>query len=276
MFEDLSRILQGRVEESVWIGANALAAALEKHCATGWKDQVTNLLMIGDNEDASTLQERAIGILYGQCEALFQQMKIRIEMEDLRIGLLATLVEAVLLEPNDQDGEILAALQAAEDATEAFCNAIAIRTSTQPEEWMEYVHDVSSFTVAVMIEVVNKSVERQAYSMEDIEKCLGQVNKYQTLVPAGRTLGMEALDSGVGIGTSMSVLVDHYKDKIGESTPEQVVDHLVSLALLANTPTDALEDEVTFFLEQIYPDLFDVMKVSALLKARLTRLSEEF
>lgn len=87
MFEDLSRILQGRVEESVWIGANALAAALEKHCATGWKDQVTNLLMIGDNEDASTLQERAIGILYGQCEALFQQMKIRIEMEDLRIGL---------------------------------------------------------------------------------------------------------------------------------------------------------------------------------------------
>lgn len=276
MFEDLSRILQGRVEESMWIGANALAAALEKHCATGWKEQITNLVMIGDNEDAPTLQERAIGILYAQAEALFQQMKIRVNLEDMRISILATLVEALMFEPNDQDGEILAALQAAEDATEAFCNAIAIRTSTQPEEWLEYIHDVSSFTVAVMIEVVNKSVERQQYSEADIEKCLGQINKYQTLVPAGRTLGMEALDTGVGIGTSMSVLVDHYKDKIGESTPEQVVDHLVSLALLANTPADALEDEVMFFLEQIYTDLFDVMKVTALLKTRLTRLSEEF
>lgn len=276
MFEDLNRIIQGRVEESMWIGINALVSAFEKHKADGWKEQITHLVMIGDNEDASTLPERAIGILYAQAEALFQQMKIRVNMEDLRIELLASLVEALMFEANDMDGEILAALQASEDTTEAFCSAIAIRTSTQPEEWMEYVEDVSVFTIAAMIEVVNRSVERQQYSEQDVEKCLGMLNKHQTLIPAGTSLGMEALGEGVGIGTSMSVMVDHYKEKIGDSTPEQVVDHLISLALLANTPPDCVEDEVMFFLEQIYSDLFDVMKVTKLLKARLGGLVEEF
>lgn len=276
MFEDLNRIIQGRVEENMWIGINALVSAFEKHKAVGWKEQVTNLVMIGDNEDASTLTDRAIGILYAQAEALFQQMKIRVNLEDLRIDLLADLVDAMLFEPSDMDGEILAALQAAEDSTEAFCNAIGIRTSKEPEEWMEYIEDVSVFTIEAMIAVVNKSVERQQYSEQDVEKCLGMLNKHQTLIPVGTSLGMEALGEGVGIGTSMPVMVEHYKEKIGESTPEQVVDHLVSLALLANTPKDALEDEVLFFLEQIYTEVFDMMKVTKLLKARLAGLDGEF
>lgn len=278
MFDDLNRIIQGRVEESMWIGVNALVAAFEKHHANGWKEQITNLVMIGDNEDASTLPERAIGILYAQAEALFQQMKIRVNLEDLRVELLADLVDSLIFEASDMDGEILAAMQAAEDATEAFCNAVAIRTSTQPEEWMEYIEDVSSFTVEAIIAVVNRSVERQQYSEEDVEKCLGKLNKHQTLVPAGTSLGMEALGEGVGVGTSMAVLVEHYKEKIGESTPEQVVDHLISLALLANTGPDwdTIHDEVMFFLEQIYTDLYDVMKVTAILSARLKSMAEEF
>lgn len=276
MFEDLNRIIQGRVEENMWIGINALVAAFEKHKAFGWKEQITNLVMIGDNEDASTLTDRAIGILYAQAEALFQQMKIRINLEDLRIDLLADLVDALIFEPSDMDGEILAALQAAEDSTEAFCSAIGIRTSKEPEEWMEYVEDVSTFTVEAMIAVVNKSVERQKYSEEDVEKCLGMMNKHQTLIPVGTSLGMEALGEGVEIGTSMSVMVEHYKAKIGDSTPEQVVDHLISLALLANTHKECLEDEVLFFLEQIYTEVFDMMKVTKLLKARLAGLDGEF
>jgi hypothetical protein len=276
MFEDLNRIIQGRVEESMWTGINSLVSAFEKHKAFGWKEQITNLVMIGDNEDASTLTERAIGILYAQAEALFQQMKIHINLEDLRIEWLADLVDAMLFEPNDQDGEILAALQAADDSVEAFCNAIAIRTSKLPEEWMEYVTHVSDFTIAVMIEVVNRSVEQQTYTQEDVEKCLGMLNKHQTLMPAGTSLGLEALGEGVGVGSSMAVMVEHYKARIGESTVEQVVDQLISLAILANTPTDTVEDEVLFFLEQIYTDLFDMQKANKLLKVRLGGLAKEF
>lgn len=276
MFEDLDKIVKGQVEPTMWTGISALVAAFELHKATLWKEQVTNLVMIGDNEEASTLVDRVLGILYGQAEALFQQMLIRVELEDLRVGKLAELVEALAFEPNDQDGEILAAMMASEDAVEALCDAVAIKTGMEGVEWMEFIQEVSPFTIEALTKVVNRSVERQQVTQEDVQVILGRVNKYTTLIPAGTSIAMEALGTGVQPGTSMSTLVEKYKDRMDVANHEAVVDHMISLALLSNTPPDCVEEEVQFFLEQVYPELFDMQKANKILTKRLGALAEEF
>lgn len=260
----------------MWTGINALAEALEKHQATLYKEQITNLVMVGDSQDTAALVDQVLGIMYGQTEALFQQMKIKVDMELIRVDVLAELVEALLFEPNDQDGEILAALMASEDSVGAFCDAIGIRTTTPPEAWLEVINDVSDFTIAVMIEVVTRSVDRQKYSEQDVEICLGKLNKHQTLVPAGSTLAMEALSTGVPIGASMGVMFDHYKEKFETGTIVENVDSLLSLAILAKTEPDCVKDEVEFFLEQLYPDIHSMQQATKQLHARMGTLEEDF
>lgn len=279
MFDDLKLIIDGRTEPTLHAGIAALEAALEKHHATGWKELITNLVVTGDSDDGSTIVERAVGILYMQVEALLQQMHIKLELETLTITKLADIVEALLFEPSDLDGQILAAVEASDDSVDALVNALGIKLNLLPEEVMEYVLSVSEDTIEAMKAVLSRSVNQEEYGDPDLKAVLGLLNQYQTLSGPGQAnLGMEALTSGMAVGTSMELMVEHYngQGRIDPTQYESTIDQLISLAILAKTPKDALEDEVLHFMEQFYPDLFDFQKVRKVLLQRLSAMREAF
>lgn len=275
MFEDLARIIQGRVDPAVWTGISALTDAFEKHTATLWKDRITNLVMVGDSQDTGALNDKVMGILLDQAEALLQQMLIRLNVEEMRLSDLADLIEAMLMKPSDQDNEVLAALMASDDAVSAYCEAMAIKLGKAPEDLMEYVVQVSDMTIATMKNLMAKSVDQQQYSEEDNKIVLGLLNKHQTLIPDGVvSVAMEALGEGMPVGVDMSLLFNRFGPELLDKPVEQVVDHILSLAILARTPIDSVEEEAMFFLEQIYPEIFDLQKARKCLMARLNGLGE--
>ncbi len=71
-------------------------------------------------------------------------------------------------------------------------------------------------------------------------------------------------------------MVEHYNGRIDPAQHESTIDQLISLAIMAKTPKDALEDEVLHFMEQFYPDLFDFQKARKVLLQRLKSLNEAF
>lgn len=275
MYDDLDRVLNGRTDPEMYSGVASICEALEKHKATGWKDLITRLLVNNDS-DGSTLVDQAIAIVYIQVEALFNQMKIKLNLDSMNMNMLANIIEALAFEPSDFDSEILAALQASEDSVDAFCNAMAIKLNLPVESFMEYVLAVSDDTIAMLGTVMTRSVDNEEFLPENLEDILGNVNKYQTLVTTGQTLGMEALATGIRPGTRMPVMVDYYKQEFDPAYPEIIVDNLLSLALVAGIPKDAIEDEVVFFLEQIYPELFEFQRARKFLVRRLADFTEGF
>ena len=276
MFEDLMAVVQNRVDPSMMDGIKALVEAFELHKCTLYKDQVTFLKMEGDSADAGTITDKLIGILYTQAEALLQQMKIRLNMDEIRIGMLAEIIEALHFVPGDLDDQILAICQGTEDSVDALIEILALKTNKAPEQFMEYVVSVSPFVVAVIQGLANESVEAQKNSEIDIVSVLGKLNKHQSLVGDNVTAAMESLAGGTGVGVSMQTLVDQNLEKLHKGTPQETADHLISLAIMANTEPDAIEDEVCFFLEQMYDDIVDMQKARRHLMSRLGGLAQEF
>lgn len=276
MFEDLMAVVQNRVDPSMMDGITALVEAFELHKCTLYKDQVTFLKMEGDSGDAGLITDKVIGILYTQAEALLQQMKIRLNLDDIRIGLLAEIIEALYFVPGDLDGQILAICQGTEDSVEALLEILALKTNKTPEQFMEYVVSVSPFTIAVIQNLTNESVEAQQNADIDIVSVLGKLNKHQSMVGVTVTAAMESLGAGTGVGVSMQTLVDQNLEKLQTGTPQETADHLLSLAIMANTEPDAIEDEVCFFLEQLYDDIVDMQKARRHLMTRLGGLAQEF
>lgn len=276
MFEDLMAVVQNRVDPSMMDGITSLIQAFDLHKCTLYKDQVTFLKMEGDSGDAGLIVDKVIGILYTQAEALLQQMKIRLNLDEIRIGVLAEIVEALYFVPGDLDGQILAICLGTEDSVDALIEILALKTNKAPEQFMEYVVSVSPFTIGVIQNLTNESVEAQKNSEIDVVSILGKLNKHQTMVGATVTAAMESLGAGTGVGVSMQTLVDQNLEKLQKGTPQETADHLLSLAIMANTEPDAIEDEVCFFLEQIYDDIVDMQKARRHLMTRIGGLAQEF
>lgn len=272
MYEDLSRLLEGRVDPVYWTALCALVAALEKHEAVLWKDQITHLVTNGDNLDYAVLTDQAVAILYAQVEVLVQQMRITLDLSNLRPAMLADMLEALAFRPSDLDAELLAAVQAADDSVEAICNIFGVKLNQAPEYFMEYVLAVSDLTIQQIVTVLQRQVEQAEYSEYDVRAILGQLNKHQALVPGNVTAAMESLGAGVPVGTQMQVLVDTHNDRLTGGNIEGSVDDLISLAVMANTNMEALHDEVGFFLDQLYPEIFERQKAEKHLNKRLEAL----
>lgn len=272
MFDDLSLIIDGRVEESRHAAIMSLAEALEKHKATGWKDLLLRR-HVNNEEDASTLVDHAVGVLIMQVEALFQQMKIKVDLENIPLEMLSEIIEALLFAPSDDDKAILSACIEAEDSVEGFCNVLGIKLNRPSEDFMEYVLGVSEATLMAVSEVVQRSSEDMDTQVVANEKILGDVNRYQ-LVAKDTVFAMEALGEGVRPGTSSEALVETYLKHADLSDPERVVDDIVSMVLLAGTDEEALIDEVCHYLEQVYPDLFDMQRARKILTKKLTAFEE--
>lgn len=274
MFEELSDILKGRVDPAVWTGINAIATALEKHNATTWQERIIILRMDANNHDMTSVVEEAQHIIYDQVRALLQQMQIGLELDTLPMEKLALIIEALVFSPNDFDGEALAALEAGEDTLEAFCDVLAIYLNVQPEELMEYVHEVSADCIAAITEKLRQNLSYQDVAVEGVAATIKLLHRHQDLMGEKTSVGLESLHSGVEPGGDMTTMVESVKDRLSTCEPAALADELLSLAILAKTPYDALEDEVMHFVEGIMDDPFTVQTAYKRVRMRLGSMAE--
>ncbi|MNP88341.1 hypothetical protein D3C85_07230 [compost metagenome] len=275
MFQELSDILQDTVHPAIYSGMVSLSAALEKHQAVQYKERIIQLRMDANNREPITLADEAISIVYDQVRALTQQMKIELDLDILSMDKLSMILECLVFAPSDNDSEYLAALDAGEDSEETLQEVLAIYMQCDAVELMEYVTGCDGAVIVAIREVVEKNLSYLEKAEEGVQETVQLLNQHQVLVGEKLTVGMESLQSGTSVGASAEELVRQSQSRLAELPPEELADQLLSIAIMAKTPRDALQDEVMFFTENIIHDPFMVQKAYKRVNKRLTELPPE-
>jgi len=274
MFEELSEIVKDRIDPAAWMGILTIATALEKHQATLWKEHIFHLGMDANQHDPASLADEARRIIYVQVRALLEQMQITLDIDALPMATLAAIIEALLFNPSDDDRDIAAVLEAGEEGVDVLCDILAIQLNCLPEELMEFVLEVSSATILAIHDRVNRNLEYSTESVEGVQDTTRLINHHQTIVGTQLTIGMESLQGGTAVGVAPLAVLAANSDRLLSATPERMADELISIALLAKTPRDALEDEVMHLTESMVDDPFVVMGVLKQVVKRLKELPE--
>ena len=275
MLQELSDILQDKVDPSVYDGFEALTQALEKYKATGYKDRILILRMNANEHDSITLVDEARTIVMDQVRALLAQMQIELDLDILKLDPLASILECLLFNPNDNDYEFLTAVNAGEDGVDTLCNVLAIHMAVEPEELMEYVLGCSGDVILAIKERVERNLGYTVQGEDGVQNATRLLNAHQKIVGEKLTVGMESLNAGVEIGSSAEELVKNARPQLADLGPEDLADQLLSIAILAKTPRDALRDEVMFFVEEMHDDPFVVQKSYKRVTAVLSTLPED-
>jgi hypothetical protein len=275
MFQELSDILLDNVHPAIFSGMVSLTRALEKHQAVQYKERIIQLRMDANNREPLTLCDEAIRIVYDQVQALTQQMKIELDLETLNLDKLSMILECLVFSPSDNDSEYLAALDAGEDTVDTLCDILAIYMQCEGVELLEFVLGCDAAVIVVIREVVERNLSYLEKAQEGVQEAVQLLNKHQALVGDKLTVGMEALQAGTEVGTSAEELVKQAGERLADMQPEELADNLLSIAIVAKTPNDALQDEVMFFTENIVQDPFVVQKAYKRVNKRLGELAPE-
>ncbi|MNI34087.1 hypothetical protein D3C76_154700 [compost metagenome] len=274
MLQELSDILQHRVHPAIYDGIEALTQVLEKYQAIGYKDRIIRLKMEGNEHEQLTLADEARTIVFDQVLALLKQMQIDLDIGNMSIEKLASILDCLLFEPNDNDYEFLTAVNAGEEAVDTLCNVLAIHLACEPEELMEYVLGASGDVVLAIKERVERNLAYTAQGEDGVQSTVRLLNQHQKLVGEKLTVGMESLQAGREVGSSAEEMVQAASERLAVMQPEDLADNLLSIAILAKTPRDALRDEVMHFVEGMVDDPFVVQKAYKRVNARLNDMPE--
>lgn len=275
MFQELSDILLDNVHPAVYGGMVSLTRALEKHQAVVYKERIIQLRMDANNRETITLCDEAISIVYDQVRALTQQMKIELELDTLNMDKLSMILECLVFAPSDNDSEYLAAINAGEDALETFQEVVAIYMQCDALELMEYIISCDAQVILTIRDVVERNLSYTEYAVDGVQETVRLLAKHQELVGGTLTVGMESLRNGGEVGCEAEELVRQSQSRLADLGPEDLIDQLLSIAIVAKTPRDALQDEVMFFTENIIQDPFTVQKAYKRLNKRLSELPPE-
>lgn len=275
MFQELSDILLNNTHPAVYGGMVSLTRALEKHQAVVYKERIIQLRMDANNREPITLCDEAISIVYDQVRALTQQMKISIELDIINMDKLSMILECLVFAPSDNDSEYLAAIEAGDDALDTLHEILAVYMQCDASELMEYVVSCDGAVILAIREVVERNLSYTEKAVDGVQEAVQLLAKHQELVGGTVTVGMESLRNGIEVGAEAGELVRQAQSRLVDLSPEDLADQLLSIAIVAKTPRDALQDEVMFFVEDIVHDPFVVQKAYKRLTKRLTELPPE-
>jgi len=260
MFDELSDILRNRVSPEVLSGISELTLALEKHDAVMYKDRINQLAMDANNKDQITLHDEAIAIVYGQINALLQQMHLVIDVDNLQMSRLARILEALVFEPSDDDDELVRIIEESEDSVDALVEILAVKLICQPEEIMDVIHVVPEETITAIGEKLQVNLRGSERATEGLQETVKLLNQHAGLT-IDTTVGMESLQQSTElVGTDPMVLLEQHREKMLALEPAQMADQVISIVLLSGVGVDELLDEVMSYIEMITHDPFVVQK----------------
>ena len=260
MFDELSDILRNRVSPEVLSGISELTLALEKHDAVMYKDRINQLAMDANNKDQITLHDEAIAIVYGQINALLQQMHLVIDVDNLQMSRLARILEALVFEPSDDDDELVRIIEESEDSVDALVEILAVKLICQPEEIMDVIHVVPEETITAIGEKLQVNLRGSERATEGLQETVKLLNQHAGLT-IDTTVGMESLQQSTElVGTDPMVLLEQHREKMLALEPAQMADQVISIVLISGVGVDELLDEVMSYIEMITHDPFVVQK----------------
>lgn len=222
---------------------------------------------IGTDEVTESV-DTIIRTSYARC---FSMIGVSIS-DDIPLDLLCELAEGILLyDTTDTPEYLLNAIDASEDADEAFLKVLEYRTVREIEEWMPYILEVNPACIDRMRKLAVEGMNNKASANIEIDSMLARrLSRLNALKKD--TLGSELIKQGSAVGASLESLYGLYVGKLMDQPLEDSVDDLYSLATLSCESITSAQAGVSTWLDDLCYDVDQRRKAEQI----SLRLSKEY
>jgi hypothetical protein len=253
MFDEMKEFIQARTSPELMDALVDLDRALTQIRFTMHQDEIDMLIQMESTEDAVAMVPSIVTIFRTAVDVVLKQFKIEVDGETPLPRLTVLLNFLHTFAGDDDHAAISDIISAEKSADETLCDILELKSQWSAEDWMPYFYSVSGALIETIQEVVGKYEEVIDIPEQVDNELQDRVNWYHT--QEEDVFSKLAMDEGVPIGTDMESLYTAFGERVAEGTIEETVGGLVSLCMISNCSLEAMQDEVGFFLEQLYPDL---------------------
>ena len=232
----------------------------------GHDDELQQLYNSAEGRDRETLLDDICVILRTGAYKVLRGMGVELG-DDTPFHMIYTVSEALLsFEGADDYEHLLSILDYDLSPDEVLCEILEARTSLTVEDFMVVLKKVEPSLIDRMKSVL-RTYEQSVEQARDTKEILEKLNLYHS--EHTDSLSVEALSNGIKPGVSMEDLYQVFEEELVERPVQKAVKDLVALSILSGVGMEALNDEIQYFMEDLYPSLEDRMVAKKYLRQEL-------
>lgn len=244
---------------------------LLKYQFNGHDDELQQLYSIAENRDRETLIDDICFILRTGAYTVLRGMGVELDPE-APFPIVHRVTEVLLgFEGADDYEYLLSILDYDMAPDEVLCEILEARSELVFEDFAVVLVKVDPELIARMKKVL-QTYEQSVEQARDTKEILQRLNIFHTDNPD--SLAVQAMDQGIPPGVTMEDLYQVFEDQLVNRPLDKAVKDLVGLSILSGVSTEALSDEIQYFMEDLYPALEDRMNASKFLKRELEQYQQ--
>lgn len=241
---------------------------LSHHQFTGHEDELEQLYNSAESRDRETLIDDVCVIMRTAAYRTLRGMGVEL-IEDAQFSIVYKVIEVLLgFEGADDYEHLLAILDYDLAPDEILCEILDARSDLPVEEYMVLLSAVNPELIQRMRNVL-RAYELSQDRATETKEILDRLNLFHTENP--NVLSQEALIHGIRPGVSMEDLYSVFEDDLIARPVETAVKDLIGMSIMAGVSAESLNDELRYFIEDLYPTLEDRMGASKVLERELAQ-----
>lgn len=235
---------------------------------TGHEDELEQLYNSAESRDRETLIDDVCVIMRTAAYRALRGMGVEL-VEDAQFSIVYKVIEVLLgFEGADDYEHLLAILDYDLAPDEILCEILEARSELPVEEYMVVLSAVNPELIQRMRNVL-RAYELSQDRATETKEILDRLNLFHTENP--NVLSQEALIHGIRPGVSMEDLYSVFEDDLIARPVETAVKDLIGMSIMAGVSAESLNDELRYFIEDLYPTLEDRMGASKVLERELAQ-----
>lgn len=230
----------------------------ERFGLEGYELEFTDLLMTVDNADSGQFQDELTNLVIRLQKNILQQMQIELA-EDLTIAKINEVLKFISdIEDTELVDDVCSIIEGQTDATDRFCQLMALLNSTEPEVYYDVVHSVPEVLLTKIKETVQMNELDDDVPVIDVELNRQLLAKLRTFID---TMGNKPpiVYNLMVDGLSPGLKFEEYYEKItpflASSDPNKAAYELISAAMISRDIPGSPRDVIAQSLNDTFTSL---------------------
>lgn len=154
---------------------------------------------------------------------------------------------------------LLTIIQQDASDVDILCDILGEVTSLTWTDFIPYITGISPGLIPLIQELVEESLPPEEERV-DLTVYRERFNRFKEIRPG--SLAEEIIRSGTPLGSPTEALIETHSEELAtdEAQPDRLVQNLLSVLIISDTPTDDLQERLGEYLEVYAKDMFIVQK----------------
>jgi hypothetical protein len=270
MYEELGRLLEGRASPELTEALVALDGTLFRAGFTMHREEIDYLLSNEASIDGGEMLLNVAAILRTGGNRVLDLFEVEVS-DEMPWPMLISLVHALAsFGPSDNYEDLDAIIKDSASSDETFCDLLEHLTEFSAIEYLPYIVKVSDNLIKTFEEKIDSFLQTQERPDDISSNVRERINLYRR---AKNNEFADRLDQdGISVGTSMESLYTQYTDHLLSISVEGAVKDLLYMSLYSGLDEEAIGDEASHYIEDLYPDVENNQRANISLRRELAAL----